>query len=97
MVFQYRKLKNHCIFIVFFLDFYEKIKKNLRKYNGFVLPDVKNPNISSSSFGFSQKSKKNNNGNPKIQKSKTFTDVPKSFGLLDFWIFLKIVFLVSAL
>ena len=32
---------------------------------------------------FKYKSKKNN-GNPKIQKSKTFRDFPKSFGFLDF-------------
>ena len=35
-----------------------------------------------------------------IQKSKTFQDVPKSFGFLGvlmFWIFVKIVYLVSAL
>ena len=42
--------------------------------------------------------------NPKIQKSKTFRDFPKSFGFLDFfdfcifhfWIFMKIVYLFSA-
>ena len=28
-----------------------------------------------------------NNGNPKIQKSETFRDLPKSFGFLDFGIF----------
>ena len=69
-------LKNHCIFIVFW------------KYNGFVLPDVKNTNSSISFFYFHNKPKKHGESkNQKIQKSKTFTDFPKSSGFWDFFIF----------
>ena len=67
-----------------------KIQKTLRKYNGFVLPDAKNPNMSIGYFGFSIKIQKKKT--TEIQKSKN----PKLSGFLDFWIFLKIVCLLFA-
>ena len=67
---------------MFFADFYEN-PKHLRKYNGSVLPDVKNPNMSIAFFGFLINYQKHN-GNPKIKTSKAFKDVPKSFGFVDF-------------
>ena len=69
--------------IVFlFLNVYEKSPKNIRKYTGFVLPDVK---IQLCTFFLIFHKHQKNNGHPHIQRSKTFTEFPKSLGFLDFW------------
>ena len=60
-----------------------KNPKNLRKYNGFVLPDAKNPNISVVFFGFSIKIQKT----LEIQKSKNPKISEIFLKVLDFWIF----------
>ena len=72
------------VFPLIFLDFYEKSQKTFRKYNGFVLPDAKNTNICIGYFWISIKIQKKNNGNPKIQKSKTLKRISVIFGFLDF-------------
>ena len=66
-----------------------KNSKNRKKYNGFVLPNVKIPNISIDLLKKSKKSNKNV-GSPKIYTSKNPKLLKIFLKVLGFWDFLKI-------
>ena len=75
------------VFPLIFLDFYEKSKKKPLGNTMVLYYQIRKIQIFPLCFLDFIKIPKKNNENPKIPKSKTFKDFPKSFGFLDFCIF----------